>query len=359
MTVTNDFLVFAQSGGANVESQSDYLADPLLPIGNQPGIAISAFNNKAIRQANAVTSQLAQFVANTLQSSVLDNGVPTQLLAQLTSTFSYFSPVITTHLSGSGTHNVRYYFGCASANATSGATYTNNGNTYTVVNTISGGVLLQTTGPAAPTVSGTLTKASGTGDSSIIFYSFRAPLSIRVRAIGGGSGGQGAASSVDTTPTAGGDTTFGSLTAGGGQVAVGGQLPGTGGSASGGDINITGTPGGGGSQNVGAPGQLSGAMGGAGVFGGGGISGVIGLGAGGNAPANSGSGGGGGGTNNTIGYVSGAGGSAGGYVEKLFTTISSTYAWVVGSGGNGGTTGAGAVGGNGGSGIIIVEEIFQ
>lgn len=64
-----------------------------------------------------------------------------------------------------------WLFGVSSASATVGATYTNNSITFTVVNTISGGLQLFATGINAPTVSGTLTKATGTGDTTITFSS--------------------------------------------------------------------------------------------------------------------------------------------------------------------------------------------
>jgi hypothetical protein len=64
---------------------------------------------------------------------------------------------------------VSYGFAVSSANATAGATYTNNGQTFTVLDTIVAGTELQTTGTGAPTSSGTLTLASGTGDATITF----------------------------------------------------------------------------------------------------------------------------------------------------------------------------------------------
>lgn len=60
-------------------------------------------------------------------------------------------------------------FTVTAANATSGATYTNNSQTFYVVGTISGGTTLQTVGTGNATASGTLTKATGTGDSTITF----------------------------------------------------------------------------------------------------------------------------------------------------------------------------------------------
>lgn len=65
-----------------------------------------------------------------------------------------------------------YVFTVSSANATIGAIYHNNGNNFTVLSTISGATTLYCSGTANPSVSGTLTKTSGTGDSTITFSKF-------------------------------------------------------------------------------------------------------------------------------------------------------------------------------------------
>jgi hypothetical protein len=62
-----------------------------------------------------------------------------------------------------------YQFTVTAANATAGATYTNNGQTFTVYATIAGATTLFCNGTGAPGASGTLTKTSGTGDSTITF----------------------------------------------------------------------------------------------------------------------------------------------------------------------------------------------
>jgi hypothetical protein len=68
-----------------------------------------------------------------------------------------------------------YAFSVTLANATVGATYTNNGNTYTLLSTVFlGGVLIMTSGTGAPLPSGTLTLASGVGDPTIAYSSFTA-----------------------------------------------------------------------------------------------------------------------------------------------------------------------------------------
>lgn len=62
-----------------------------------------------------------------------------------------------------------YTFTVTSANATVGATYTNNGVTFTVTATIAAATTLICTSSGAPLTSGTLTKASGTGDVTVTF----------------------------------------------------------------------------------------------------------------------------------------------------------------------------------------------
>ena len=73
-----------------------------------------------------------------------------------------------------------YAFTTSPASATAGATYTNNGQTFTVVATISGGTTLITTGTGAPTASGTLTLVSGSGDATITFSAFTASSAVIV-----------------------------------------------------------------------------------------------------------------------------------------------------------------------------------
>ncbi len=74
-------------------------------------------------------------------------------------------------------------FTVTSASALAGATYTNNGHTYTVTTTLSSGTTLVATGDAGlPQTSGTLTKASGTGDSTITFSAVSSPgLDVSIR----------------------------------------------------------------------------------------------------------------------------------------------------------------------------------
>ncbi len=367
--VVNDFLPFAQGGGANVETQSAYAADPLLPIGNQPGVAISAFNNKALRQANAITSEFAQFVANKTQTDVKDDTNATKLLAQIFAALDRKDPVLTTYSAASGNHHISFKFQVASANATNGATYSDGTTVFTVTGTIAAGLELVATGAAAPVTSGTLTKTGGTGDATITFYAVRAPIFIRVRGVGAGGGGSG--SGTGTSAGAGqagsASTTFGTtllvaLAGGGGANNVGAFAGGSGGGATLAGLpglNIKGGNGGGGASSSGA-GAIAGS-GGASHFGGAGGGGQ-GSGQGSAGAQYSGSGGGGGGFGSSTSV--GAGGGSGGFFDVLIYNTNAAwayiYAWAVGTGGAAGTAGtSGQQGGNGGDGILEITEFYQ
>lgn len=76
---------------------------------------------------------------------------------------------LTDMLLARGTVSPIYLFTVTSANATIGATYTNNGQTFTVLGTIASSTTLIASGTGAPTSTGTLTKAGGTGDATITY----------------------------------------------------------------------------------------------------------------------------------------------------------------------------------------------
>lgn len=69
-----DFMAVAIGSGANVEGLPAYFTDPLLATGNMPGIAISAFNNRALRQGTFVASSLCQWISDQTNLYVYDDG---------------------------------------------------------------------------------------------------------------------------------------------------------------------------------------------------------------------------------------------------------------------------------------------
>lgn len=256
-----------------------------------------------------------------------------------------------------------------------GDTYTNNGNTYTVLAALSAqsGQVLFTSGASAPLASGTLTRATGAGTATITFTASTAlatyttptgpsPLYVRVRMVGGGGGGGGTGSGAGAGGS-GGTTAFGALllSANGGAGGANSSTlgPSTGGTSSlgTGPIGIA-LSGANGSSGVSVPAGMQpiAPPGASSAFGGAGGAIVPG---GGNAQANTGSGGAGGATNST-GSNTASAGAAGGFVDAIINSPGATYYYAVGSGGSGGTAGtSGNAGGNGAAGLIEVTEYYQ
>lgn len=359
-----DFLPFCgTTSGTNLPAQSDYITNTNRTQGNQPGIASSKYSNKPLRQATAITSQLAQFISNSNGGvDVIDQDDMSNVLSLITGSLLRIAPVFTPLTSGTGTFFLRYIFFLESANATAGATYSNNGQTFTVVNTISAGSQIVMTATGNPTANGVLTLVTGTGDSTINFFMYRKPVALEVKLLGGGSGGGGSGTSGYGSGQNGGDSTFGTLTASG---AVGGTV-GTG--AVGGLFTIGsgwdsgqgfyGSDGGGSNDiGTGSP-LLGGGVGGAGPFGGNGVSGYDAASA---AKDNSGAGGAGGAAG-SAGVGTGPGGSSGGYIIAYASgsNLLSSYPYGIGAGGPGGTPGAsGTPGTTGGSGVALLMQLYQ
>lgn len=261
-------------------------------------------------------------------------------------------------------------------------TYTNNSNTYTVLNALSAqsGQVLFMSGASAPQASGTLTRSAGAGTASIAFTlatalatytlptSPRSPKYIRVRMVGGGGGGGSSGTTDGGASTAGTASAFGSnvLIAGGGTNGSRNSAGGAGGTPTINGLTGISISGGAGQGSSQMPSTASsspiilGAQGGSSAFGGAGSGGAGSGTAGGAASANSGSGGGGAAVGQVNSAISGAGGGSGAYIDCLIGSPSSTYVYAVGGAGSGQSAGtSGAAGGNGAAGIIIVEEFYQ
>lgn len=87
--MANNILPFCPTDtGTNLLSQGDYAVATDRTNGNQPGVASSKLVNKAIRQSAFMASQLAQYIADKLAGSVLDDGNTAALLAQFNSAFA-------------------------------------------------------------------------------------------------------------------------------------------------------------------------------------------------------------------------------------------------------------------------------
>ncbi|CAM7148762.1 TPA: hypothetical protein NR743_004379 [Klebsiella pneumoniae] len=89
---TNDFKPFAVGNNANVIPQADYLALAALISGFSSGKASSAQVNKAIRQATVMASVLAQFISDSANVDVLDNGNVAAILLNLKNGMTAVTP---------------------------------------------------------------------------------------------------------------------------------------------------------------------------------------------------------------------------------------------------------------------------
>lgn len=81
--MANDFLPFATGGGANVIAQATYAANPVVGTGFASGIADSRYLNKVWRQSSFIASCFAQYMANTLGVSILDDGNVATMLTHI------------------------------------------------------------------------------------------------------------------------------------------------------------------------------------------------------------------------------------------------------------------------------------
>lgn len=364
---TNNFLLFTPTDtGTNLLTNAEYLASSDRTNGNQPGVASSKLNNKAIRQASVIISQFAQALSDIKNVDILDNGVPATILAIMKNVLAPHHTVYQT-LTSTGTFNQTLVFKISAVTVapTVGATYTNNGVTYTVVETVAAaGTVLYARGSGLPLASGTLTKTGGTGDATLTFLCYSKPLYMIVKMVGGGGGGSGSGTADGTDPGNGTDTVFSTRTAGGGGGPTTRLTPGSGGLPSGTGFNlisaITGGYGGGGGAGPSTANgtQPQGGMGGATSLGAGGSQGSAG--GGGLDGTGYGSGGGGGGCNSANSAQSGGGGGAGAEIEFQIVAPASTYSYTIGAGGIAGAAGAsGRTGGAGMPGVVITSEYFQ
>lgn len=308
MAVENDFLPFADGGGANVISQSAYVGLSNLTTGFAAGIAASNVANKVWRQSSLWTYFLSQFVVNETGLAALDNGDLVTPLTNLTSAI-----------------------GIAAKAAVSAQ-------------------VPQTTN---------LTSGSGTYTTPV------GAAYLEIEMGGGGSGGGGGGTTTTGGPGgSGGNTTFGTFTANGGSATPTSSVTSypspASGSGAGAQIftGALGAP----SSETGT--NFAGTTGGtgAGSMYGGGAPGAVGLTGLSTNPisATAFCAGGGGGAGLVNASYSGWGGNSGAVLRVIIAAPVATYSYSVGSGGTAGSAGtSGNAGSAGASGIIRIIARFQ
>jgi hypothetical protein len=263
------------------------------------------------------------------------------------------------------------------ASVTAGATYTNNGHTFTILYTIATGSTLVASGTGAPSAGvANLIKSSGTGTSTIPYGTFTSTatyfptpgntvLYAKVTTIGGGGGGGTSGGSAETPGGGGGaggggsicfitGTALGSsqsvVIGSGGSGGVGSSDGAPGGTSSFGSLTSA-TGGAGGAQGAGSNVATDGSIGGSGTTStAAGVSGIINFTGGSGMPGavSGGSGGGNGGAGGLSFYC--------GNAQSSSATGHSGQSYGGGGSGAGGQT---STGGGGASGIIIIEEYYQ
>lgn len=93
---TNNFLQFCPTDtGTNLLTQAEYIASGGRTGGNVPGVASSKLNNKALRQATVIASQVAQYISNKLNQDMIDDGTTTTIQGQIVSAFGRLNYVST------------------------------------------------------------------------------------------------------------------------------------------------------------------------------------------------------------------------------------------------------------------------
>lgn len=84
MSVTVDYLPVATGGGANVDTQGNFVGSGYQTQGFTAGVAQSKQANKVWRQSSMFAAALANFIANTLNINILDDGIIANLITNLT-----------------------------------------------------------------------------------------------------------------------------------------------------------------------------------------------------------------------------------------------------------------------------------
>lgn len=356
-------------GQLNLASTS--IVTGTLPVGNG-GTGANTLASNSVILGNGTAA--VQTVAPGASGNVLTSNGSTWS-SQPNSALTLTAPSVR-RFTATGTTTGYLFTISTSSTVAVGDTYTNNGNTYTVLGALTAqtGQVLFMSQAAAPLASGTLTRATGAGTASITYTSnvplatytpptSPAPLWVEIEMTGGGGGG-GAASTTSGIGTAGTVSIFGAniINCGAGgpgdsnAATAGGGTGGTATVASSGTVQIVRADSGPFGQGSQSPVSSVGGQGGSNAFGGAGAGGFGGAQAGKAAIANTGAGGGGGGGNASGG--GGAGGGAGGYAKVIMSSLATSYPYIVGVKGLGGSPGITA-GGNGADGIIIIKEFYQ
>jgi hypothetical protein len=97
----SEFLPFATTVGANVETQTEFASDPALGPGYATGRVYSRKLNKLWRQSSFVSAAIARMILEQLSQDVLDNGNLTDFTTNLTQAIKNIGSSVPIHVSDS------------------------------------------------------------------------------------------------------------------------------------------------------------------------------------------------------------------------------------------------------------------
>ena len=163
------------------------LGRTLLDGGSWEFSTYAGVNSASGSRSTVITSNIYQVVpasagSVTVTGSAANVRIATITSGQFTGTYYAASPTntlgswlqIISGLTTGGIYQILqgYIFTVTAATAAAGDTYTNNGQTFTVVAAIAGGTTLICTGTGAPAASGNLARATGAGTNPIVFSTY-------------------------------------------------------------------------------------------------------------------------------------------------------------------------------------------
>ena len=168
----NNIASAAQNGSCNVyyEVANDYVYDFELSTNYINLVTVTLPTTTFGGTFNSGSTSVTASPSTGLVSGEFVQDLTTPANIPLDTTFTISGSTLT--LSNATVGSSPYVFTCSTTiTVTAGATYTNNAHTFTVLTSVASSHTLTCSGTGAPTSTGTLTKASGTGTTPITFTS--------------------------------------------------------------------------------------------------------------------------------------------------------------------------------------------
>jgi hypothetical protein len=159
---------FGIGGGSSVTASASATVTSTGPITFSTLVLSATATTNSNNQLTNVSSVSGLAIGELISGT----GIPALTTVSSISQYTFALPGTAAQYTFAVHSSTQYIFTVSAASATAGATYTNNGQTFTVNTTISGATTLNAVGTGTPLASGTLTLVTGTGDATITFSAF-------------------------------------------------------------------------------------------------------------------------------------------------------------------------------------------